>query len=427
MLEQFQACVVAHSPEGHVSRQVFESWLHHRASFSSATTILQRVHPIDHFLEWLVNRQLINSNPLEDLRREFGTRNTAAIIRALLNSDSDKALEALRPAPGFASHLGPLMKSHVLLMRSLGLRYITQEMQLLRFDRFLQERLDLAGQAIPVLVQEWSKKNPVLQHRVECAEVERMVTKAIRRVDGTVAIPVLDQRLNQLLRRSQRRPHIYSEAQIRSLLTTARSFPSPEAAIRPLMLYTIFVLAYCMGLRIGEVVRLTIGDLNLDAQTVEIRETKFFKSRRLPFADSVARALQNYLEVRRTEGAPADSSAALFWCRSKERAYGYVTIRALLLQVIRKAGLKPLAGHVGPRIHDLRHSFVVNRILAWYREGADAQARLPYLATYLGHKDIHSTLVYITVTEELMQQAAERFRSYGAHLLHSEVGGDVCQ
>ena len=127
------------------------------------------------------------------------------------------------------------------------------------------------------------------------------------------------------------------------------------------------------------------------------------------------------------DGAPTDPSAPLFWCRNKRRAYGYVTICALLRQVIRKAGLKPLPGRVGPRIHDLRHSFVVARILAWYREGANAQARLPYLATYLGHKDIHSTLVYITITQELMQQAAERFRSHGAHLLRSTTGGDACQ
>jgi integrase len=193
------------------------------------------------------------------------------------------------------------------------------------------------------------------------------------------------------------------------------------------MLYTIVVLAYCIGLRIGEIVRLTIGDVNLDAQTLEIRETKFFKSRRLPFTRSVTTALRDYLEARMRDGAPTDASAPLFWCRNKRRAYRYVTICALLRQVIRKAGLKPLPGRVGPRIHDLRHSFVVARILAWYREGANAQARLPYLATYLGHKDIHSTLVYITITEELMQQAAQRFRSRGAHLLQSTTGGNACQ
>lgn len=39
---------------------------------------------------------------------------------------------------------------------------------------------------------------------------------------------------------------------------------------------------------------------------------------------------------------------------------------------------------------------VVNRILEWYRTGINPQDRLLFLATYLGHRDINSTLVYIT-------------------------------
>jgi hypothetical protein len=58
-------------------------------------------------------------------------------------------------------------------------------------------------------------------------------------------------------------------------------------------------------------------------------------------------------------------------------------------------------------------------MLAWYRQGINPQSRLPYLATYLGHKDIHSTLVYLTVTQDLLQQAGERFRARGAQLLRS--------
>ena len=86
----------------------------------------------------------------------------------------------------------------------------------------------------------------------------------------------------------------------------------------------------------------------------------------------------------------------------------------LLTRVFRRAGIKPEKGKVGPRIHDLRHAFVCHRMLAWYREGINPQPRLPYLATYLGHKDINSTLVYLTITQELMQHANERFRQYGA-------------
>ena len=65
---------------------------------------------------------------------------------------------------------------------------------------------------------------------------------------------------------------------------------------------------------------------------------------------------------------------------------------------------------------------VVNRILEWYRAGINPQERLPFLATYLGHRDINSTLVYITVTQDLLQQASERFHTFGAHCLHVGEG-----
>src|SRR3546814_6259668 len=65
----------------------------------------------------------------------------------------------------------------------------------------------------------------------------------------------------------------------------------------------------------------------------------------------------------------------------------------------------------------LRHAMVVNRILEWYRTGINPQERLPFLATYLGHRDINSTLVYITVTQELLHLANERFRTMGAQCL----------
>jgi integrase/recombinase XerD len=70
---------------------------------------------------------------------------------------------------------------------------------------------------------------------------------------------------------------------------------------------------------------------------------------------------------------------------------------------------------------------VVSRILTWYREGVNPQERLPYLVTYLGHKDIHSTLVYITITQELLQHASDRFRSFGARALQADTGGNLCK
>ena len=51
------------------------------------------------------------------------------------------------------------------------------------------------------------------------------------------------------------------------------------------------------------------------------------------------------------------------------------------------------------------------------REGINPQSRLQYLSAYLGHRNIHSTLVYLTITQELLQHANERFRTAEAEVL----------
>ena len=203
--------------------------------------------------------------------------------------------------------------------------------------------------------------------------------------------------------------------------------PSPYAPLRPLMLYTMIVLAYCAGLRLGEVVRLALGDVDLGDETLDIRDTKFFKHRRLPLAPSVLVVLREYLEARRRAGAPAEPDSPLFWHEQGRRGYSFVTVEKLLTRVLRRAGLKPAHGRSGPRIHDMRHAFAVRRLTDWYRAGLNAQARLPHLATYLGHKDINSTLVYLTITQELLQEASKRFHRVGAAALACESRGVPCR
>ena len=191
------------------------------------------------------------------------------------------------------------------------------------------------------------------------------------------------------------------------------------APLRPLSLYTLFILAYCAGLRLSEIVHLDVGDVDINDGTIDIRCTKFFKSRRLPLAATVMGALKSYLDARRAAGAPSKPSAGLFWHQQAAGRYSTVMAGKLMVRVLRRAGLKTGHGKVGPRIHDLRHAFVVNRMLTWYRSGINPQSKLPYLATYLGHKDINSTLIYLTITQELMRHASERFRARGAAVLGS--------
>jgi len=65
-----------------------------------------------------------------------------------------------------------------------------------------------------------------------------------------------------------------------------------------------------------------------------------------------------------------------------------------------------------PRLHDLRHTFAVHRLVAWYRQGADVQLLLPKLSTHLGHIGLAETQHYLTMTPDLLREAGQRFETY---------------
>lgn len=422
-LRSFQDVVVRlQHPPLQVSRDTLESWLHERATQWPVSMLLHRARIINRFLDFLVCEGLITSNPIVDLRDQYCVKFSKPILRALLAHNPDQALEALRQFPPFESALGDLMRDHIALMRTKGFRYETQARYLLRFDHFLQAHPELAEQPLSVMLQHWSAARSNPNHAAECERLARTLTKAKRHLDPGIEPYRPDSRPEQQVARQWRRPYIYSPEEVRLLLDIARDYPSPRAPLRPLCLYTILVLAYCAGLRLGEVVRLDLGDVELQSGTITIRQTKFFKSRILPLADSVVVALREYLEARRQAKAPQNPESCLFWHDQGGKRYTYHGVAWLLVNILRRAGLKPARGKTGPRIHDLRHSMVVNRILEWYRAGINPQERLPFLATYLGHRDINSTLVYITVTQDLLQQASERFRTIGAHCLDVQKG-----
>lgn len=424
ILNGFWRFALKQPASGMFSIEVIQSWLRDlRARLGTLQLVFEYVRVLDHFLNWMASTGSLADNPLAQLRKRYGRRATRKIVRALLSPNPADALQALRPFPRFGSFLGPAMHDHVTLMQSMGYRYRTEEASLLRFDRFLQSRPDLSGRPLKILVREWTKASSAPSHPLLCQEVGRIVSKALNRLDPTIAIIPCDRRIHRQALQWRRRPHIYTEDEVKTLLKAARNFPSPRSPLRPLTLYNMIVLAACAGLRIGEIVRLNLGDIDFRDGTINVCDTKFFKARRLPLASSVISALRHYLAVRQQAGGPAEPASGLFWHTQSPGRYSRVGANMLLVRVLRRAGLKPQKGYVGPRVHDLRHAFVVNRMLAWYREGIDPQPRLPYLATYLGHKDISSTLVYLTVTEELMQQASERFRVLGARILRASTGG----
>lgn len=401
-----------------LSTETLRAWLKSEVAQSPLSAVIRRTCLIARYLDWQTAAGANHDNPVAELQRQYGLA-LSPIVRALLEDDYLAALERLRPLPDFGSVLGEQMREHIVRMQSLGYRYETKTRDLRRFDRFLQCHPDLAGQPLPVLLGAWRDSNPGARHQLRVQQCGRSLSQALHRRDATATILSIDTGLQRKVLQQERRPYLYTEDDIQRLFDAACSFTSPRAPLRPITLRSMLALAYCAGLRHGEIAALTLADVRLDDGTIDIHDSKFFKSRRLPLAPGVVDLLSQYLAARAAAGAPTAPETGLFWSPLRRHRYSYSTIGKLLVAVIRRAGLKPDPGWRGPRIHDLRHAFVAHRMLQWYRDGVDPQSRLPYLATYLGHKDISSTLVYLNVTRDLLLEASERFRQHGVEALNA--------
>jgi integrase/recombinase XerD len=425
ILRRFQRFVQTHAPHEPLAQATLEAWVRDGAGRGSLRSVIDGARRVDSFLTWLVAQGVLATHPWATFRHTHGGR-MAPIVRALLAPNPPAALDALRPLPRFGSHLGPAMRQHLAHRQSLGFRYEREQARLLQFDRYLQTRPDADQLPVQVLVREYAEQATTPEARLERWQSGRTLAQGMQRHDPTVRLPVLDRLVVRQAVHHRRPPYIYTLDEVQHLLMAARGYPSPRVPLRPLTLYTSVLMAYCTGLRLGELVRLTVGDLDRAEAILTIRETKFFKTRRLPLPPTVMTGLQEYLHARAYAQAPVERSAPLLWNDHKGQGYQVVTLGHLLIEVIRRAGLKPAASRVGPRFHDLRHTFVVHRMLAWYRAGINPQERLPYLATYLGHKDVYSTLVYLTITQDLLQEANARFHTVGAQALDPEKGDRLC-
>lgn len=205
-------------------------------------------------------------------------------------------------------------------------------------------------------------------------------------------------------------PYVYTSDALQRVLEATATLSNPCSRLQAAT-YRALIL-YGAGLRVSEAIRLQLGDVDLEQRILTVHDTKFYKTRRVPIGPRLSSELAAYIEQRSALALPEGRDSALLCSRTGHRlAYQYVITT---FQRIRSmAGIRCPAGEPRPpRLHDLRHTAAVHRVLAWYRAGKDVQRLLPQLATYLGHTDIKSTQRYLQMTPELLQEASRRFASY---------------
>ena len=204
-------------------------------------------------------------------------------------------------------------------------------------------------------------------------------------------------------------PYIYSHEELKRLLDAVPAACAGRVPIEEEVLRTLLLLLYGAGLRIGEALTLTLNEVHLAQAYLHIREAKFFKSRLVPLGKDLTELLNVYV-IRRQECHP--EKANLFCFRDGSPLSQSATRNAFRRLRSHAGVLRDGGARRQPRLHDLRHTAAVHRLIAWYRSGSDLQELLPKLATYLGHVDLSATQRYLTMTPELLQQANLRFEHY---------------
>jgi len=319
------------------------------------------------------------------------------------------------PAP-FTSAIGPAIARYVVLKQALGRRYDTQRHRLVQLDRFLATRpvSDLTAESFSAWCSSIEHLMP--SGRRMRMQIVRQFCLYRRRSEPVCFVPDPSQFPPP---QPRRRPHVFSEDEIARLLRAAGALRRWGAS--PLyrqVARLALVLLYTSGLRRGEIVRLTLGDYDPVEHVLLVRDSKFHKSRMVPLSKDAGREIVRYLEDRRRHGLPRGADAPLLLHRhgSSLTAYSGNGLRVLMRHLFQTAGVRTAAGRL-PRVHDLSFTFAFHVLLRWYRTGADVQARLPALATYMGHVSILSTQYYLPILDAVAQEASERFDRHCARFL----------
>jgi integrase/recombinase XerD len=298
------------------------------------------------------------------------------------------------------------LNEYLILRRGLGFKLRDHESALRKFVAFLQAR---AAEFVTTrLALEWAQQPQQTSqaHRAHRLGMARDFARYLSARDPRTQVPPQDL-LPGPVRRA--RPYIYSPDQILSLVQAAASL-KPRASLRPRTYGALFGLLAVTGMRVGEVIALKDHDVDLSQGVLTIRQSKYNKTRILPVHRSTQEALRTYARCR--DKLVPIRTTDRFFVSSRGSELNHSIVRHAFIQASRLIGLRSPADRLGPRIHDLRHTFAVRTLTDWHRQGINPEQRLPLLSTYLGHTKVSDTYWYLTAVPELLAAVNTRLEHF---------------
>lgn len=299
----------------------------------------------------------------------------------------------------FYSIYGPFIQQFLDFKRGLGYKYKDADWIFNNFDKFAMQSEETSIGIPKELADDWCKRssNESEKSTYNRIQIIRQFSLFLVHLGYPSHIPKLPRF------KSVFTPYIFSTDQVKAIFATcdqlqpARANPKSSLFIIP----SLFRLLYGTGIRISEAITLSLEDVNLKDKTLILRNCKNGKDRLIPLSDSLTRVCGDYLKYRNHLSTLIYNMADSFFVSPEgatlQAEIAYKWFRTVLF----KTGISHGGRGIGPRLHDLRHTFSVHSLASMAEAGMDLYYSLPVLSTYLGHQSLAATDKYVRLTAEM--------------------------
>lgn len=316
----------------------------------------------------------------------------------------------------FSGPFAPMLDLFVKQKQALGYEYVGGYNALHVFDTFSKKYNIVNYELSKEIVLDWAQKRPN----------ENDTTKSLRIMYLQHFATFLNSQgysgyitPQQKFHYSQHTAYVFSKDEIHKLFASLDQMTySPHSPYRHLALPLLYRMLYGCGFRISELLNLTVGDVDLETGIVHVRDAKNGNERFVPMAESLSIKCRSYAEevhVEHEKNVP-------FFFKKDGTSYCVSNIEKHFREQLWLAGIPYLGKELGPRVHDLRHTFICHRLNQWAEEDVDLTVMLPILSKYVGHTGIASTQYYLKLTAEAFPNVLERMNELTGHVF-PEVGG----
>lgn len=293
---------------------------------------------------------------MSKVRKNYGWLNSRP------NSAKTLIERAKQEVPGFAAHIGKFEEQITIksYSESTVFSYSRSIAQISLY--FKKSPLDLEADEINTylytLKQDKGLSDTYFKHAVYGL---RFFYRVYDLEDRAIRLPNL--------KNNRKLPVVFSQEELRRL------FKSPQRLKQRVLLSLI----YSAGLRVSEVCKLRITDIDFDRKQIHIRESKNNKSRYVVLSEYIAKGLQQYIKGSK----PKDF---LFNGRDKGFSLSHNAVQQTFRLAMEKSGIKKDAC-----VHTLRHSFATHLL----EQGVD----IVTIKEQLGHAHIQTTMMYLHVAK----------------------------